>query len=312
MRYFARTPKFSASKRQYSITIQVSVVANMERLSLLISTLKFVHDGMRKLKLNGIGRANRFTATIISLFFLSGDIKADDAISQLRMGVSKWVEIEKTISKESIEWDEKKALLENLTEVLNQEIKLKKSELDKTKSATNSTDLKRKELVEKSEQNQEIFELIQISTEQFESQIKKLVTKFPLPLQKKLAPQLNRLPNDFNKPKVSLASRMQNIIGIIAEIQNFDQLITTGEEIMDDSTNAAKEIQTIHIGLGASYYITSDGKEAGVGNPTNEGWKWKSVAGIAPEVKKAIYIININTTEPELLLLPVSPKRTER
>ena len=249
---------------------------------------------------------------ILYLFpLIESKLCGGERAEKVKNAVSQWIEVENSISKESIEWNEKKILLKNLADVLRQELKIKNEELDKTKLASDASSLRRNELLKTKESNAELISLVREKVTTFENHIKTLRYKLPNPLQSKLAPMVKRFPLNEETDQVSLASRLQNVIGIITEIQNFDLAVTTGEELLEGEKNA-KEIKTLHIGLGASYYVSSDGVDSGIGLPTKEGWKWIPVEGLNDKVKSILSMITNNTFDPELISLPVSTIKAEK
>ena len=121
-----------------------------------------------------------------------------------------------------------------------------------------------------------------------------------------------RLPSDLTKRTEGIASRMQAIVGMVSEIQQFDKTVTTGEELVELPNGDTREIYTIHFGLGASYYVTSDRNDGGVGQPSEQGWQWTSKPELTKQVEKAIALANGNSMEAGFLSLPVVTKQTER
>jgi hypothetical protein len=105
---------------------------------------------------------------------------------------------------------------------------------------------------------------------------------------------------------------MQAVIAMITEIQRFDRVVTTGEELMNLPDGETREIYTIHFGLGASYFMTSDSAEGGVGIPAENGWQWESRPQLVSSIQRAIALASGNGVEAGFLSLPVATKQTQR
>ena len=76
-----------------------------------------------------------------------------------------------------------------------------------------------------------------------------------------------------------------------------------GERIQTGGSTA--EVKALYIGLGQAYYVTPTGDAAGVGQPTPDGWKWTPANDLAPEISRAIAILQ-NEEVPAFVPLPVT------
>lgn len=246
--------------------------------------------------------------------FITGQIKtvADERLSDARTAVSQWVEVESTLSRERLAWEDKKQLLENLVAVAEAEIAMLKDQMEEAKSATDKADARRAELVRERDENAELSDTVKTFLDTFEIKLKTLFPRLPKPLRTKLEPMMARLPNGLHETSGGIASRMQAIVGMVSEIQQFDKAVTTGEELLEWPDGETREIYTIHFGLGVSYYMTSDRKDGGVGKPTEQGWQWESKPELAAQVEKAIALASGNSMEAGFLSLPVATQQTER
>ena len=239
-------------------------------------------------------------------------VMASERLADARAAVSQWVEVEKTISRETLAWEEKKELLENMIDVAKAEISMMKDQLDEARATTDATEARRAELVKERDQNARLAASIKEFLAPFETQLRALVLRLPNPLQDKLNPFLERFPKDPADTKVGIAERMQSVIGVMAEIQRFDKVVTTGEELLTLPGGETREIYTIHFGLGASYYVTSNGTEGGVGVSSGERWEWETVPDLAVSVKRAIALAKGNSMEAGFLSLPVATNQSDR
>ena len=59
----------------------------------------------------------------------------------------------------------------------------------------------------------------------------------------------------------------------------------------------------IYVGLAQAYYVSAKG-EAGIGRPSEDGWKWEPSKAIAADVLQAIEIIQ-GKHSPAFVPLPV-------
>ena len=237
---------------------------------------------------------------------------ADSRLVDARAAVAQWVELEKNISRERLAWDEKKRLLEDMTAVAEAEIATIKEQLEDLSVAADESERRRIELVKKSDTHAGLSSSVKIALDSFEIRLKTLFPRLPKPLVDKLKMIMDRLPDDSTKTSLGIAARMQAVIAMITEIQRFDRVVTTGEELMNLSDGETREIYTIHFGLGASYFMTSDSKEGGVGIPAENGWQWESRPQLVSSIQRAIALASGNGVEAGFLSLPVATKQTQR
>jgi hypothetical protein len=50
-------------------------------------------------------------------------------------------------------------------------------------------------------------------------------------------------------------------------------------------------VTALYVGIGQGYYATADGKAAGIGSSTPEGWVWTAANDAAPRISQAIAIL---------------------
>ncbi len=250
--------------------------------------------------------------TIAVGFATLGTVFANERLEDARAAVSQWVEVEKTISQETLAWKEKKELLENMISVAKAEISMMQKQLEEAKATTNSAEARRAELVKERDENTQLVTSIKTFLGPFEAQLKMLELRLPKPLREKLEPLFERLPENPDDTNAGAAARMQAVIGILVEIQRFDKTVTTGEELVPLPGGETREIYTIHFGLGASYYVTSTGTEGGVGISSGKTWQWKTVPDLASPVQQAIDLAKGKSMEAAFLSLPVSTQKTDR
>jgi hypothetical protein len=257
-------------------------------------------------------RRQRMTATIAFIIFNVITTNGDPQLSEARSAVSQWVEVEKTISDETLAWEEKKQLLERMAAVAEAEIAMIKDQLKEIKDTADMGKARRAELVKQEGVNAGLSAKIKVSLLKLEPQLRTLLPRIPKPLAEKLRPLMERLPKNPEESSIDISARMQSVIGIITEIQRFDRLVTTGEELLTFPSGKTREIYTIHFGLGASYFVTSDGTAGGIGVNTAESWAWESKQELAASIKSAISLANGNFMEPGFLYLPVTPEQTQQ
>lgn len=235
-----------------------------------------------------------------------------EALTEARMALAQWVEVEKTISSETKAWKEKKGLLQQMTEVAKSEVSLMKDELEDLKTEASRAEAQRTQLSKEHEAHVQVSAHVRQFLEVIEPRLESLLPKFPESLTEKLQPMMDRLSKLKEDKSGRLAARMQILVAAIAEIQRFDQVVTVSQTLITMPSGQTQEVSTIHFGLGASYFVSEDGLKSGVGGRLDGNWQWISQNSIAPEVKKAIAIADGRSVETGFISLPVTTQKTER
>lgn len=266
----------------------------------------------RRLSMN-LKRTDWCQAVVLMIAVLGlGRAAADERLADARAAVSKWVDVERTISREALAWEDKKTLLNDLVEVARTEIRTLQQNIAQADKATGVADARRSELVKKRDNNADLAAKIETFLIGVEARLRGLNSRLPKPLIEKLAPLIQRFPSDSQDTELGIAVRMQTVMGYIAEVQRFDTLVTVDEELLPTANGDSREVRTIHFGLGAAFYVTSDDSDAGVGGTSADGWSWTSQPNLAVAIREAIAMAEGKQREARFLSLPVSLKETNK
>ena len=136
-----------------------------------------------------------------------------------------------------------------------------------------------------------------------EGEIRLLFRALPEPIQTKLQPLYQRIPEDTAKTRVSAAERFQNVLGILNELNKTNNEITVSYEVHHLADGKPSEVKVLYVGLAQAYYVSARG-EGGVGRPTGDGWKWEPSKAVASEVLTALEILE-GKRSPDFVRLPV-------
>jgi hypothetical protein len=136
-----------------------------------------------------------------------------------------------------------------------------------------------------------------------ERDLKVLLPRLPEPLREKVLPLIARMPADPEGTNISNAERLQNVVGILNEVNRFNGEVTMVTEIRSLSAGQPSEVRTIYLGLAQAYYLSPSG-ESGIGRPSEDGWHWEPQAAIAPAVRQAAEILSAKS-KPAFVPLPV-------
>ena len=137
-----------------------------------------------------------------------------------------------------------------------------------------------------------------------ERDLKVLVPRLPEPIKTKVEPLIARMPADPEHTSISVAERLQNVVGILNEVGKFNGEITLATEVRTLADGKPSEVRTIYVGLAQAYYVSAGG-EAGIGRPSENGWNWEARPNLAKDVQHAVEILQTKA-KPAFVPLPVN------
>lgn len=253
----------------------------------------------------------RFLFAVLLLNFFGGcfvpKVSAfDPALESSQATFEKWIDVRDGIARDKRSWQEEKELLAEEIRLLKDEIATLKEKSERLDTETGQTE---KDLAKISSEN-EIYksaaEKVEKAVAGFETSIHKLEPAFPEVLQETLKPLVSRLPKEGTKTKAGISERMQAVIGVLSQVDKFNNALTTVPELRKNAEGKEVQVQTLYLGLSQAWFVGLDGAFAGHDVPGPEGWTWTSDAD-AQQVKTAINIQQ-NTGVAQYVGLPVTVK----
>jgi len=232
---------------------------------------------------------------------------AEDALTESRSTIEKWVETRQLISKTRSDWQTDNDTLEQTVALYERELKSIDEQMAKV--STNNTQVT-KEMAEaetlKKSSNEARDRAAQFATE-FEGKLKKLVPQMPAPLQDIVKKDMSRVPADATNTKMLAAERVQVCVAVLNELDKFNNAVNVFNEKRKNDKGEEVAVQTLYVGLGAAYFVNDTADFAGTGAPGANGWEWSNKPELAPKVQEAVKIYR-NEKTAHFLTLPVAIK----
>lgn len=234
---------------------------------------------------------------------LAEETASDAAIVELRATIAKIVDAEVLASKESADWQGRKAQMAALLELQQRELKLLNEELAEAGASAGSFDERKREAEADLAELKEVRRAVKQVVAEAQPRMIALVQSMPEPLLKEM--ELERISLESWTAEDEARGGLQAILGIVAKAEQFNRRITRSVEERD-----GREVQVIYLGLARAYYADRSGN-AGLGDPGPDGWKWQSKPEIAGEVRSALDQLD-RKRPPEVVELPVQIKEVAR
>lgn len=230
-------------------------------------------------------------------------ISAPQTLEETRLKMDKWLETQQIISKERKDWQQGKEILLGRLEVVKKEIATLEEKTKQAESSVAEANKKRSELLAENDQLKAAGAQLTGAVAEMEGEIRKMFKQLPEPIQTKLQPLYQRIPENPSKTRVAAAERFQNVLGILNELNKTNNEITVSYEVHNLADGRPSEVKAIYVGLAQAYYVSARG-EAGIGRPTADGWKWEPSKAVARDVLTALEILE-GKQSPAFVPLPV-------
>lgn len=222
---------------------------------------------------------------------IAAQAEVRERIELTRDALEKWVETRRTIGVERRDWALGKDLLDSRIDVLDRELKTLADRTKEVDATLTEADRKRDSLAQEAGTLKEASAQLATVASAIEARVKALVKRLPTPLAEKIKPLTQRLPEDGAASSLPLAVRFQNVIGIVNEINRFNRELTQASEIRKLADGTTLEVTTVYLGLAQGYYVGANGRVAGIGRGTPEGWTWTESNENAPAIAQMVAIL---------------------
>lgn len=243
------------------------------------------------------------TLLLLTPFTLAEEVVPDAAIVELRATIAKIVDAEALTSKESADWQGRKAEMAALLELQQRELKLLSEELEEAGASAGSFDERKREAEVELAKLKEVRRAVKQVVAETQPRVLALIGYLPQPLVEEIAPEKMSLESWTIEEEAR--DGLQAMLGIVAKAEQFNRRVTRSEEERD-----GREVEVIYLGLASAYYADRSGN-AGIGIPGPDGWQWQPKPEIAGEVRSALDQLD-RKRPPEVVNLPMQIKEVKR
>ena len=233
---------------------------------------------------------------------------APETLRRARDLVGEWVDVETTISRETLEWERKATLMRDRIDVVRSRIERLEKQLKQAEADASEADAKRRELREEEASLLERGDRVRAFLADLEARLRDLKPRLPRPLREELTGLYQRMPDAGKTPEEdgggNLGERMRTSLALLTGILEFDNRVTVAETVRRGPGAERESVfRTLWLGLGQAYYVTPD--DAGFGTPGAGGWEWHSRPDFGKRIREAMRLAEGSAVEPKFLSLPV-------
>lgn len=216
---------------------------------------------------------------------------ATPTVDEVRSALERYVETRRIISKERLEFAKAKQALADRIDLVEREIDSFRQRIAETEGNLATADEKKAELVAENEALKTASGSLTEMIASLEARTTALLPRLPDPIRTRVKPLSQRIPEDPANTKLSLGDRFVNVIGILNEINKFNNEVVTASEVRPLPDGSSVEVTAVYLGIGQGYYVNSDATIAGVGAADASAWKWTPENEAAPAIAKVVAII---------------------
>lgn len=227
-------------------------------------------------------------------------------LGETRTALEQWVELRKLISEEATDWRIDRELMADTVDVLGLEMGLLEERILEAEENTTEADKMREELTGENDILKEASRAVEDIMPEMEAQIRELIVRFPDALNERIEQLVKRMPSAdrARTTRVALGERVQNVVGILQEVEKFNKQITVVTELKALESGEMAQVKTVYIGLGQGYFVDENAQYAGIVKPTADGWQEEIRNDLASSIRDVVKIFE-NEKLAEFVPLPV-------
>lgn len=220
---------------------------------------------------------------------------APPTVDEVRSTLERYVETRRILSKERLEFARAKQAMLDRIELVGREIDSFKGRIAETETNLATADEKKAELAAENDALKTASASLAGTIAQLEARTLALLPRLPDPIRSRVRPLSQRIPEDPASTRLSLGDRFVNVIGILNEVNKFNNEITTASEVRPLPDGSSVEVTAVYLGIGQGYYVNRDATVAGIGAADETEWRWTSEDAAAPAIAKVVAIIKNET-----------------
>lgn len=242
---------------------------------------------------------------VVLLSLATAIAQEKESMEGVRANLEQWVETRQLTSRLQSDWRSDKEMLDQTAAVHERELSGLNEALAKADTGTSQVRKEHEALETQKAELEEAKAAVAAWATQCEQRMRILARGLPAPLTRKLEPLLSRLPQNPSETRLNPVERMQNLVGILNEVDKFNSSVVVESELKKRPSGEEIQVKTLYAGLGQAWFVDKSGSFAGVGRPTATGWAWEDQANLGARVLRAISIAE-NVEPPAFEQLPMS------
>lgn len=226
----------------------------------------------------------------VGLVFAATHVFGESPLQKTRSSVEKWVEARQLRSKLESDWQVEKGVLSQSIDAYERELTSTEVQISKVDTGQTQVSDEFDATTKDKHSLTQYIDHLKEEVSRLESKVTHLSELLPLAVAQRISPLLDRIPENPSETKLSISTRMQNLLGVINEVDKFNGGVSVVSELRKNQSGAEVQAQVIYVGLAQAYFVDPSGEFAGTGIPGENGWQWSIQPELAPKIQTAIDI----------------------
>lgn len=239
---------------------------------------------------------------------ISSGQSAEIELEKTRTALEEWVELRKLISEEENVWRAEKETIQSSIELIKSETERIDKEIKDAEESATAAVKRRQELNDENQALKDAASTVVGAIPKLEERIVALAESFPEDLRSKIAPLFQRIPKKGVGTRAGAGERLQNIVGILGEVEKFNRTITKTSELQKLPNGDNAQVDTIYLGLSVAFFVDGKNTYAGILRPAKGAWVVEPRNDLAGAIRKVVEMYTGNQPEAEFIALPVEIK----
>jgi hypothetical protein len=232
---------------------------------------------------------------ITSMAILGLALSAANAAEQTdpeitRAYLEKWVQLRTLISEEENDWRADKESITSSIELIKGEMEGLEKAIEEAKENQSFAEQQRKEITNENDELKQAASAVGNQLAPLEEQILRLVQFFPRDLRKQIELLEQRVPRPGTAVRASTGERLQNIVGILSQVEKFNRSVTISTDVQTLPNGDNAQVDTVYLGLAAAFFVDGKGTYAGILTPSQGEWKSTPRPDLAPQIRAIVDI----------------------
>ena len=217
--------------------------------------------------------------------------ESEAQLDEARLSLEQLYETRRLISQERNTWKVAKELMASEIEVAQDELAKVVEDIAAKSKESEDNEAQVKELLEAAEASTLASTEMVERLPAWEARLRTMIPRLPQPLQEEIRSLTQSLPKEGEDPKLTPSKRFITVVFLLTQINKFHGEVHTASETLTMPDGTQVNVSTLYLGVSQGYYVSQDGKNAGVGRSSESGWDWTSKPDSAAEIAKAIAIL---------------------
>jgi hypothetical protein len=202
---------------------------------------------------------------------------ADEAAREVQSLVQQWTGLARQQQQLQSAWQQDEPVLRQQLQLLQREAAELEAVVAASSEQQDEVEQRRLELLQEQTRYEQDQAALEVVLERAVLSLRGLHPRLPPPLHAAWQDELPRL----DDARLSAGERLRIVLELLRQLDSFAQKITLHEGVLTVADGQDWLVQQVYLGPARGWYLSADGRYAGAGAATAEGWRWQPLEDAA-------------------------------